>query len=232
MVVTMNRRLALIITASLAGFVLLASLGIWQMQRLDWKRGVLGELEAAMTADPVALPEMPKRDEHRYLPVVVEGVFTGDELHVLASVKGEGAVYRIIAPFQTADDRLIMVDRGTIPTTEKDDIRGPSGARVVGNLHWPDEVDEFTPDPQREENIWFARDVPLMAAVLGTEPVLVVAREMSGLATDTTPLPIDTSGIPNDHLQYAITWFALALIWAGMTVTLVHRISRPRRRRF
>ena len=71
-----------------------------------------------------------------------------------------------------------------------------------------------------------------MAAALGTEPVLVVAREISGFATDTTPLPIDTSGIPNDHLQYAITWFALALIWAGMTVTLVLRISRPRRRRF
>ncbi|NKB26549.1 MAG: SURF1 family protein [Rhodobacteraceae bacterium] len=225
-------RLTLIIIGAIAGFVLLAALGIWQMQRLDWKQNVLGELEAAMTADPVALPAMPQAEAHRYLPVAAEGVFTGDELHVLASVKGEGAVYRVIAPFQTTDGRLVMVDRGTIPTDQKDTVREPSAARVIGNLHWPDEVDEFTPDPQREENIWFARDVPLMAAVLGTEPVLLVAREIGGLEATTTPHPIDTSGIPNDHLQYAITWFALALIWAGMTVTLVHRISRPRRRRF
>lgn len=228
----MTRRLSLIITCALAGFVLLAALGFWQMQRLDWKRGILGELEVALTADPVALPAMPNEDQHRYLPVAVEGQFTGTELHVLASTKTDGAVYRIITPFETTDERLIMVDRGTIPVADKDADRGTAAARVVGNLHWPDEIDEFTPDPQREENIWFARDVPLMAAVLGTEPVLLVARDISGISAGTTPLPLDTSGIPNDHLQYAITWFTLALIWAGMTAALVRRIRASGRRRY
>ncbi len=56
-----------------------------------------------------------------------------------------------------------------------------------------------------------------MAAALDTEPVLIVARE-ADRRRGRAPLPVDTAGIPNDHLQYAITWFALAVVWAGMTL--------------
>ena len=61
-----------------------------------------------------------------------------------------------------------------------------------------------------------------MAAALETEPVLVVARD-ARLETPVTPLPVDTGGIPNDHLQYAITWFSLAAIWLAMTLYFLRR---------
>jgi surfeit locus 1 family protein len=73
------------------------------------------------------------------------------------------------------------------------------------------------------ENIWFARDVPAMAAALGTDPVLVVQRERTELGSPISPLPVDTSAIPNDHLQYAITWFSLAAVWSAMTFFFLRR---------
>ena len=65
---------------------------------------------------------------------------------------------------------------------------------------------------------------PAMAATLKAEPVLVVARSDTGDGIE--PMPVGTEGIPNDHLQYAITWFSLAAVWLGMTVFLLWRIKR------
>ena len=65
-----------------------------------------------------------------------------------------------------------------------------------------------------------------MAEALQTEEVLVIARVVTGTDARATPLPVDTSGIPNDHLQYAVTWFGLAAVWAGMTLFLLWRIRR------
>ncbi len=73
-------------------------------------------------------------------------------------------------------------------------------------------------------NIWFARDIAELAAQLHTEPVLIIARSDTGDGIE--PLPVDTAAIPNDHLQYAITWFSLAAVWLGMTAFLLWRIKR------
>jgi surfeit locus 1 family protein len=68
--------------------------------------------------------------------------------------------------------------------------------------------------------------VDLMAKALETDPILIVMRDSSAANDGVTPLPVDTSRIPNDHLQYAITWFLLAAIWAAMTT---HFLMRSRR---
>jgi surfeit locus 1 family protein len=68
-----------------------------------------------------------------------------------------------------------------------------------------------------KRDIWFARDVTALADTLNTDPILVIAREITPDSEKVSPIPISSSGIPNDHLQYAITWFALAAVWAGMS---------------
>lgn len=208
----------------IVGCAILVSLGVWQVQRLSWKEGVLAEIETRIGAQPIPLPSVPDPLEDRYLPVRVEGRTTGEELHVLVSVKQVGAGYRIISAFET-DGRRIMVDEGFVRTTAKEDTRPPADLTITGNLHWPEEVDSFTPDNDIAANIWFARDVATMAEALGTEPVLLIARDV---APDprATPIPVDTAGIPNDHLEYAVTWFGLALVWAGMTGYMLWRIRR------
>ena len=75
-------------------------------------------------------------------------------------------------------------------------------------------------------NIWFARDLEKLAAHLNTEPVLLVVRESSQPKNGITPLPVDISGIPNDHFEYVITWFGLALVWVMMSGLLIWRQTR------
>lgn len=220
----MTRRMILPLLFGLAGTAVLIALGMWQLQRLAWKEGVLSRIEARLHDAPVALPENPDPEADKYLPVTVSGRFTGPEIDVLASRKQVGAGYRVIAAFKTEPGRLILVDRGFLPVDHRDARRETTAATVTGALHWPDETDSYTPPPDRKTGIWFARDVPALAAALGTEPVLVVASSDTGDGIE--PLPVDTAGIPNDHLQYAITWFSLAVVWLGMTVLLLWRIRR------
>ena len=130
----------------------------------------------------------------------------------------------MIVPLALDDGRRILLDRGFVPIEHKDAARRRGTVAVEGTLAWPDETDRFTSPPDRARNIWFARDVPLMAAALDTLPVMLVAA--SSDAPD-APLPLPTTvNIPNDHLQYAITWFLLAGVWTLMTGYLLYRIKR------
>ncbi|CAD0184886.1 hypothetical protein RUESEDTHA_01769 [Ruegeria sp. THAF57] len=218
------RRILFLLIFGVAGLGVLISLGIWQMQRLAWKEGVLAEIDARIAAEPVSLPQTVSADADKYLPVTVSGDMEPGEIHVLVSVKQVGAGYRIIQSFST-QDRTIMVDRGFVPTTAKQAERQNGPMTATGNLHWPDEIDSYTPEADIDANIWFARDVPNLAAALGAEPILLIAR--SETDPGITPLPVDTAGIPNDHLQYAITWFGLALVWAAMTGYFLWRNRAP-----
>lgn len=207
----------------IVGIGILVALGSWQLQRLTWKRGIIANIEARMLADPVAIPAAPDPARDRYLAVTAKGRIGLGEIHVLDSVKGVGPVWRIIAPF-TTQGRTVLLDRGYVRDGRQNAARPGAEALVVGNLTWPDDRTGATPANDREKNIWFARDIAEMAGELRTEPVLIVARTDTGGGI--TALPVSPEGIPNDHLQYAITWFLLALVWAGMTALMLWRISR------
>jgi surfeit locus 1 family protein len=141
------------------------------------------------------------------MPVAAEGEIGTDHVRVLVSQKGQGARYRVISPFETGG-RSILLDRGTMPTEGVPPLHeGP--VAVTGNLHWPEEVDGFTPAPDLARNIWYARDVDALAAHLGTEPVLLIARALSVSDAPVTPLPVDTerhserSPELRDHVVFA-----------------------------
>lgn len=214
-------RLAFLLIFGLTGCAILVSLGNWQVRRLAWKEAALLEIETRIAADPVALPDNLDPERDKYLPVQISGEFGTDEIHVLVSVKHKGPGYRIIAPLRTDAGRDIMIDRGFVATPDKEAPRAPGPMAITGNLHWPDEIDSYTPAADVDGNIWFARDVAAMASHLGTEPVLLIAR--SSTDPGAMPLPVDTAGIPNDHLQYAVTWYGLATVWAAMTLYFLWR---------
>ena len=220
----MTRRMIVPLLIGLVGAAILLSLGFWQVQRLALKQDVLADIAARIGDAPVALPETPDPVADRYLPVAVDGRFTGEHLDVLVSRKQIGPGLRVVEVFETTSGRRIMVDRGFVPQDARNDPRVSLPAVVEGNLHWPDEVDGFTPPPDPATGLWFARDVTAMAAALDTEATLIVARRPTGGAIE--PMPVDTSGIPNDHLSYAITWFSLAAVWLGMTAYLLWRIRQ------
>ena len=137
-----------------------------------------------------------------------------------------GAGHLIISPFTTQAGRTILVDRGFLKLDDALTDPPADTITITGNLHWPDDRNSSTPENDVAGNTWFARDIAQMAEVLGTEPLLLTTREVSQPDGALTPLPVDTSGIPNDHLQYAVTWFSLAAIWLVMTGYYIHRSRR------
>ena len=218
------------IVFGIAGVAILLGLGVWQVQRLTWKEGLIAQLEARLGAEPVVLPEAPDPDADAYLRVQVTGAVGVPALYVLTSVKPYGPGFRVIAPLTTTEGRRILVDLGFVRHEGKDQWEVPGGetggetggeVTVIGALYWPNETDGFTPEPDRDGNIWFARDLPLMAEALQTDLIMVIA-ESHGSGDWPRPRRLGIN-LPNDHLQYAITWFSLALIWAVMSVLLVRR---------
>ncbi len=223
----MTRRLLIPLAFGLIGAAVLISLGMWQLERLTWKQGVLAEIDARMTAAPVAVPQDATEDAHQFMPVTATGTIAADQIHVLASVKGFGPGFRIIAALDLADGRRILLDRGFVVPKAKNAARPAVAATITGNLLWPDEMNSNTPPHDIEDNHWFARDIPAMAAHLGAEPVMLVQRTSTEDNLVTTPFPVDSAGIPNNHLEYVLTWFGLAIVWLVMTGYFLWR-SRQR----
>ena len=216
------RRLVVPMLFGVIGVAFLVSLGIWQVQRLALKEAKLAAIAAMLGAEAVALPPAVSATGDRYRLVRVAGRFTGEVLYKLDSLRDAGPGRRVIAAFELAGGRRVLVDRGIWPDGVAGAPEVMRGAEVVGNLDWPQEVDRFTPVPDAATGLWFARDVVAMAAALGTEAVMIVARDATGDGTQ--PVPVDVSTIPNNHWNYAVTWFSLAVAWMGMTVALVWRI--------
>ena len=214
------KRIWFIVFIGFAGTACLLYLGKWQIDRLYWKLDVLKKIDQKIAAAPVPLPAEPSEKVHKYLSVEISGQFLQESIRVLASKKRYGAGYRIIHVFR-ANGRRLLVDLGFVGLETDYDVDLINDISLVGNLHWPDEVDNFTPEPDLENNIWFARNVERVASALKTEPILLILKDSTLKDQNIKPMPIDTTHIPNDHLQYAITWFSLAIIWALMSCLFI-----------
>ncbi|MEM8851107.1 MAG: SURF1 family protein [Pseudomonadota bacterium] len=206
----------------LVGAAVLIWLGLWQLDRLTWKKGVLAEIETRIAAAPGPVPLAPDPEADRFRPVTVVGQLAGPPLRVLGAWREGGTGYRIVAPLALGE-RRVLVDLGVVPF-QPGEVMLPQGPlEIIGNLDWPDDVNSGTPEP--DGTTWFGRDTPAMAAALGTEPVMIVARHVTPQA-EPRPIPVGTQGIPNNHLGYAIQWFGLAVVWLGMTAFLLWRMTR------
>jgi len=197
-------------------------LGMWQLQRLEWKRGLILQREAAVAAAPVAPPQtLSEARALEFHTIVTDGVILNQKEVLLNTIgpKG-GAGFDVLTPLREAGGRTIFVNRGFVPTGLKDPARRaagqPSGAvRVAGRLLLPPEhkPNWFIPDNRPDQGDWFWLDLPAMAAADGLANVAPFY-----IAADASPNPggwpkagAALPSLPNDHLQYAITWFSLAV---------------------
>lgn len=220
----MDLRLVSAAVFGVFGVSVLLGLGTWQVQRMYQKRAQIEAMVTGISVAPAPVPARPDPARDKYLPVTASGRFTGETLYVLSGMPEIGAGVEVISVLLTTDGRRLLVDRGFLAEKDKKRILTQAEASVRGNLLWPQESDSYTPRPDPKAGLWFARDVPAMAADLGTEPTLIVAREPTG--DGIRAMPLDISTIPNNHWGYAITWFSLAAAWALMTGALVWRIRR------
>ena len=127
------------------GTIILLLLGQWQLDRLAWKQSILVEIESKISGLPQPLPFNVEETVHKYLPVQLSGKIKGSFIKVMASQKFIGAGYRIIVPFELEKGIMILVDLGFIRHEFAPNISFGNNLSITGNLHWPKEVDFFTP---------------------------------------------------------------------------------------
>ena len=224
----MNRKWLFVVFVAVPGLLVLLSLGVWQTKRLAWKEGLLENISYNLSSQPSILPTELKKSEHNYKMVEVEGSFEPRSIFILTPVKGSGAGFRVISPLKLKNGSKILIDRGVIKEQDTDRLETlRQKSLVIGYLFWPNETDYFTPDPNLERNIWFSRDLEKMASFLETQPILVVATE--NRLDPSLKMQDPTRDIPNNHLQYAITWFMMAILWFGMSAHFVYKIVKKKK---
>lgn len=222
----MLRRVIGPLVFGVGGVAVLLALGFWQLDRLEWKLGVIAAIDARIAEAPGPLPAEPDPEADRYRAVTVGGDYSGEVVRVLSSRPGTGVGTLVIAVLETAEGRRVLVDRGFVADAAPGVMDfAATGVTVTGNLLWPADSDSYTPAPDLEHGLWFSREVGPIAAHLGTEPVLIVARQ-DARVPGLLPRPIASAEVKNDHLGYAVTWFLLAVVWSVMTIGLLWRNRR------
>ena len=227
-------RPALLASGLLVGLALLLGLTVWQVSRALEREARIELAVERLARPPVSLPRQLAPLDQEMTPVRLRGRFEhAGEQHVLFSLPPLGPGVRVITPFATADGRRVLVDRGFVPERLRPrPARAaglPTGSVVVeGVLSWPRERGFWVPEPDPESGLWFARDVAALAVAPATEPVLVIARHSATGGFPRADAP--TADRRNIHIEYALTWAALAVAWGVIGGLLWRREVRPRRR--
>jgi surfeit locus 1 family protein len=237
-----RRRSILALVLGPIAFVILLGLGTWQVQRLHWKEGILHTIDQRMHATPVPLAEAEKRfaatGDVDYVPVTVSGVYLhGGERHFFSTWQGQSG-FDIYTPLRLDDGRYLLINRGFVPYDRKDPSGRAAGqiagrVTVTGLARNPlaAKPSRFIPDNEPRENIFYWKDRDGMAATAGLPAGYRLVPFF--LDADKTPNPgglpvggVTIIDLPNNHLQYAITWYGLAAALAGVLLMSLLRKSR------
>jgi surfeit locus 1 family protein len=248
------------ILAALSAFSVLIALGVWQMERRAWKNELIKHLEEALSSPPIAYSPAksvhPATEKFMFGDRLVrlEGEFlNAHTVRILTPTPDtarmrtrEGFGYLIFTPLKLGGpiftgpvrpnyvhfDRFVFVNRGFVPQSLADSTPVPKGkTEITGLLRLRAPPGWFTPPPEPAKRLFFAADIPAMAAAAGLpsghtiESEYIEAVPAPGAAE--WPLPRDPrvllASIPNRHLEYALTWFALAAAFAVIAGAAIRR---------
>lgn len=202
-------------------FICLLLLGNWQIERLEWKLGLIEQIEARAFMDPVSLPfNVSNLDNLEYLSVSMTGRFSNNQEMTKYSVGPNGEPgYDLYTPLAGIDGKVIIVNRGWVPEALKEQIDRPqtlvqNEVSVLGLLRKPSKKLWYGPENEPENNNWFYGDLDGMARahyLLEVYPMYMFASRDEG--DRSFPVAGRTEfNIVNNHLDYVLTWFGLAIV--------------------
>lgn len=199
---------------TLIGVVTLIGLGVWQLQRLEWKRALLDDIAQRTDAPPVTLPLLiDSPEDWRYRRIVLRGTFAHGREQFLAFGRG----WQVVTPLIRLQGPPVLVLRGMVPPDQRDPATRQAGqpagmVRVEGVVRLPEDRPAFAPDNTPLEKSWYWRDLDGMAQATGFAHALPVFVQATTQGPGDYPRATSPNiDIPNNHLQYALTWFALAV---------------------
>ncbi|HEX2137388.1 MAG TPA: SURF1 family protein [Microvirga sp.] len=230
--------------AALVALGVLVALGTWQLQRKAWKEDLIARIEARAHGEPGAiLPEEAwpswRAEADEFRRVRVTGTFLHEHeapVHGLAPAERGAPVqgFYLFTPLRLPSGAVVLVNRGFVPSALRDpasrpESQPPGEATVTGIVRAPEARNWFTPADAPALNRWFARDPQAIAVARGLDraaPFYVEA--------DATPNPGGWQrggqtrlDLPNNHLQYALTWYGIALTLVGVVAAFMWRRLQP-----
>lgn len=217
---------------TIPGVILLLVLGTWQMQRLQWKDNMVAELNERSSLPAVGLPSVVEKfSDFEYRRVRVVGEFLHDkEVHLFTgpkSARGRPG-YDVLTPLKRADGSVVLVDRGWVDSDSKKpenrlETLVDGFVEVEGMVHKGELQKGFTPDNDVVKNLWFWIDISAIESYTGNQLQNMYVRALK--KEGVSDLPIAGDAVikrRNDHLQYAVTWYGLAIVLLVIYV-LYHR---------
>lgn len=214
-----------------AGFV---ALGVWQVERRAWKHELIAAVDARIDAPPVAAPGPAawpaiSAGKDAYRRVRASGRFGHDEAVLVKAVTDLGGGYWVVTPLETPDFTL-LVNRGFVPEGRRDAASRPVGTvTVTGLLRISEPGGGFLRANDPAAGRWYSRDVAAIAKAKGLVRVAPYFVDADA-APDSGGYPVGGLTVvrfPDNHLVYALTWFALALL----CLFFAWRLWRPARLR-
>jgi surfeit locus 1 family protein len=204
---------------------ILIGLGSWQLQRRVWKTDLLATIAERMNAAPVDIPaDIDDPKDWRFRNAVVTGHFANDRaLHLYGRTLDGKAGVHLLVPLIRDDGSAILVDRGFVPFVHGGNLADYSNqegrSTVTGVVRLPEPPGWFLPSANPALNIWYAVDMPAMSAKTGLTlaPIYIAARPLTaaaGFVDGGSPIATggtEGAGIRNEHLNYAIFWFGMAV---------------------
>ncbi|MCQ0987764.1 SURF1 family protein [Jiella marina] len=232
-------RFAVALFACLLGIVILAGLGTWQVERLHWKEDLLARIEQRVEAEPTDLATLRQRAEAgediAYTPVRLSGRFLNEgERYFLSTFEGQ-AGWNVFTPLLLEDGDLIFVNRGFVPYDLRDPEKREAGliegeVELTGIARVPptEKPGYFIPDNDPSKDTFFWQDLSVMAAglTLASDARVLPFTVDAGPGRAPGGWPVGGTTVvtmPNNHLQYAITWYGIGLVLVVMTGMMVWR---------
>ena len=207
----------------------LLSLGAWQLHRRTWKLALLADIDRGEAAPAVPLPAAPSA----FAKVRVEGrfrddlqAFYGSDVRELPGRTALGA--QLIEPFERPGALPVVVDRGWVPTGPGSSI-APGGTVVEGYVRLPETPGVLSARDDPASRTFYTLDPAAIGAALGLPAVAPFTLVALGTASPGV-VPIPATALPrppNDHLNYASTWFSLAVVLAAVFLTWSRKVLRP-----
>lgn len=194
--------------------VLLLTLGVWQLQRRTAKLALIAQVERRLAAPPVPAPPTASRAD-AYRRVVLSGRFRHDRETRVKALTGHGAGFWLLTPL-VGKDRTVLINRGFVPGQPVAIDRPTGPVTITGLLRLSEPGGGFLRANDPAANRWYSRDVAAIARARRLGPVEAYFVDAEPSANGYPVGGLTVVRFPNNHLVYALTWFALAALtlWA------------------
>ncbi len=219
-------------------FAVFSALGVWQVYRLGWKLDLIARIDARIHAAPVPPPGSEAwpavaADKDAYRRVILDGTFLDKPPAFVQAVTRLGGGYWTLSPFRTRQGFVVLVNRGFVLPEQRAQVGADAGpATVTGLLRMSEPGGAFLHRNDPPADRWYSRDVAAIGqarGLTGIAPYFVDAEKDAG---DRIPVAgLTVVDLPNNHLAYLLTWFALDAMALGALVILVRDDRKARRQR-